>query len=337
MNNIIKASEIKEITLFLLHKKIILHPYISPNGIPDFTQYKDKNFILILDRNILKYLINIVSNGTIKDYHKLKLIASIMAWTEFNGISLTAGIALLEYSYFSKSDLDANKENNIFLEIINNYNIREWINIAIGKSKKIPILKSKKYTKNIFYRENDHFRMHYLELLILAQLQFKKKLSVQEKFEFFLKWTYSNILIGNYSIFYAILFISNKSKILKSEISEFTKINKLCINQAWDLTYLSLWSTIYRYEENSKDVYLFGTNDKELRELFFITTRNNLYKEITENFGIKKGKEMLEKIKSIYLSREKPVINSEKLNSMIEKEKNKLKKYLKYNTNKQTE
>ncbi len=45
----IKQSELKQITLFLIDQKIILHPKISPDGIPDFTGYECKKFIVFLD------------------------------------------------------------------------------------------------------------------------------------------------------------------------------------------------------------------------------------------------------------------------------------------------
>ena len=49
----VKESELKEITLFLIEKKIILHPRISPKGSPDFTGYENRKIEIILDRNLL--------------------------------------------------------------------------------------------------------------------------------------------------------------------------------------------------------------------------------------------------------------------------------------------
>ena len=46
------------------------------------------------------------------------------------------------------------------------------------------------------------------------------------------------------------------------------KTSKACKNQAWDFTYLSNWSALYSYEEDSNEIYLFATHDKELKELF---------------------------------------------------------------------
>lgn len=75
----IKESELKSITLFLIDKKIILHPIISPDGIPDFSGYEGRKFIVILDRNILIRIIRLVNNGELKDTHSLKVISCLLA------------------------------------------------------------------------------------------------------------------------------------------------------------------------------------------------------------------------------------------------------------------
>lgn len=47
----VHERDIKSITEFILDKKFIFHPMISPDGIMDFTLYDNKENVLLLDRN----------------------------------------------------------------------------------------------------------------------------------------------------------------------------------------------------------------------------------------------------------------------------------------------
>lgn len=85
--------------MFLIKNKLIFHPNISPNGTPDFTDYYRRDYILIVDRNIITKLIELCINGTLKDPFLLKVIGSIMFWAEFNNVVITAGVALNEYAF----------------------------------------------------------------------------------------------------------------------------------------------------------------------------------------------------------------------------------------------
>ena len=113
----LKESELKHITLFLIEKKVIFHPAISPKGIPDFINYNGKNFILILDRNLLVRILRLVNEGELKDKFSQILIGSLLFWSEINNIAITSGLALTEYSDFHKGNKESSIENNIFLNI----------------------------------------------------------------------------------------------------------------------------------------------------------------------------------------------------------------------------
>jgi len=323
----IKTSDLKEITLFLINKKIIFHPIISPEGYPDFTGYENKNHILIIDRNLLVRILRLANNGSLKDEYSLKIVSSLLAWSEFNGITITAGIALIEYSFFNKGNIESNIENNIFLEIFNKYNTSDWLDLAMGRSNSIAQIKSKSKFENDFFIESDHFKMHYLEMLKISQLYFNHNITIEDKFKIFYKWNYENILICKYTTFYALLVFGEKSKTFRNVKNSFEKINKICTNQAWDLTYLSFWSTLYYNENESNDIFLFATEDKELKELFILTHKDSfdIYLKI---FGLKVGNNIIEHIKRIHLPRKQPQINSINLDEMIKIEKQNLEQVL---------
>jgi hypothetical protein len=323
----IKKSELKIITLFLIDEKIILHPIISPVGIPDFSEYKGRKFIVILDRNILVRILRLVNNGELKDDHSLKIVSCLLAWSVFNNIVLNSGLALTEYSHHHGGNIESSKENNIFLHIYKQYSPRDWFDLATGKFKTIKRIELQKERDFEFFVEGDHFKMHYLEMLKLSQLYFNDELEIVKKFELFFKWVFQNILICKYTTYFAIMLLGNKSKTFRNKTINYESVNLICKNVAWDLTYLSFWSTQYYFEKDAEHVYLFATMDKELRELFFLTHKESL--EICkEVFGEKNGQIIINSISNIYLSRSKPEINPTALDKLVNEEQFNLKEQL---------
>lgn len=320
----LKESELKQITLFLIEKKVIFHPVISPNGTPDFTSYKGKKFILILDRNLLVRILRLINKGELKDKFSQILIGSLLFWSEINRIAITSGLALTEYSHFHQGNEESSLENNTFVNIFRNYSPKDWLDLALDRRQKIQPIELNEKEEFSFLVESDHFKMHYLEMLKLSQLYYSDQLSIVEKFKKFHECIFDNILICKYTTYFAALALGNRTKMFKNQIESFEELDRKCINQSWDLTYLSFWSTMYYYEDNSNEVYLFATHDKELKTLFMITHEESLeiYKEI---FKPKLGDEIIKTISSIYTPRVKPEIDSTKLDKMISMEKEKLK------------
>lgn len=319
----IKESELKSITLFLIDKKIILHPQISPKGIPDFSGYEGRNFVLILDRNILVRILRLVKNGELKDSHSLKIVSCLLAWSEFNNIKLNSSLALIEYSQHHGGNKESSIENNIFRNIYKQYSPRDWFDLAIGKTRTIQKIEIEQENNFEFFIEVDHFKMHYLEMLKLSQLYFNDELKVVKKFELFHKWVYDNILICNYTTYFAVLLLGGKSKTFRNQKRNYESINQICKNVAWDLTYLSFWSTLYCSEKDSNQVYLFATMDKELRDLFFLTHNGSpeSYKKV---FGKHQGQTIINRILEINLKRKKPEINPIALDKLIYEEQQNL-------------
>ncbi|GEM_PF-2342888 len=327
----IKESELKSITLFLIDRKIILHPIISPEGIPDFTAYKGRKFIVILDRNILVRILRLVNNGELKDAESLKIVSCLLAWSEFNKISLNSGLALTEYSHHHGGNLESSIEKNIFFHIYKQYSPSDWFDLATGKTKIIKRIELKKEKDFEFFVEDDHFKMHFLEMLKLSQLYFNDEMEIVKKFELFHNWVFKNILVCKYTTFFAVMLLGEKSKTFRNKGINYESINHICKNVAWDLTYLSFWSTQYSYEKDAEQVYLFATMDKELRELFFLTHKESLeiYKEV---FGEEKGQIIINSVSRIYVKRNKPDINQTVLDKLINKEQLNLKEQLNRNT-----
>jgi hypothetical protein len=320
----IKDREIEEMSLFLNQKKIIIHPKISPNGELDFTGFKGRKFVVILDQNILIQILQLVKTGELKDEISLKVVSNLLLWSSINGIFLTSGLAFTEYSHFQQSNKESSFKNNIFLKIFEEYTTKQWLDLATGKIKTIPKIQLKEEKDYSFFIEGDHYKMHFLEMLKLSQLYFSHDQTIVAKFDEFFKWIVENILICKYTTYFAIQLLGNKSKIYRKKELTFESVYSICKNNAWDLTYLSFWSTQYYFENDTNEIYLFATMDKELKELFF-TTHKESNTPFLETFGNENGKAIINLMESIYVKRDKPEINQIKLDKMIIDETEKLK------------
>ncbi len=315
----IKKSELKEITLFLIDQKVIFHPKIAPYGVPDFSVYNDKRYVVFLDRNILVRIIRLLVTGELKDAYSLKLISCLLLWSEFNKISLNSSLALMEYSFHHGGNNESSEENNIFLQMYKQYSPKQWLDLALGKVETIPKISVDIFSEYNFNFESEHFKMHYLEMLKLNQLYFTNIPAI-EKFKTFLKWVNNNILICKYTTYFAAMAFGNKSKMFKGKSFDFEDVVNSCKNQAWDLSYLSHWSTYYYYEDNSEVVYLFATMDKELKELCIET-----HSESNQVFLDVFGEEGVQCISEIYEVRKNKKYKLPDLDELITHEEYKLK------------
>lgn len=323
----LKQSELKRISNFIIENQLILHPNISPNGQFDFTNYRGSNFTVLLDRNLLSYLVQLASTGELIDDKARISICSIMLWAQVNNISLNSGLALNEYAYGKGGNEEAKIENNLFLKIFNHYPVKTWLDLALSTEKSLPILELTEFDDYKFYNESDHFKMHYLEMLKVAQLYFSDTQSIEEKIVDFYTWVYDNILICRYTTIYFPLLMSGKVKTFKKVKGDFNKLIAKCKNQAWDLTYLSLWSTLHYYEQKDETIYLFGTLDSGLKEIFINSHRNtdDVFPEI---LGNKIGNKMVKQLSDIYLPRDNRPMESFELDKMIEVEYDSLKRIM---------
>jgi len=314
----VTEKEVKSTTIYLLHQQIIFHPHISPNGKPDFTNYIGRQYVLILDRNILTKLIELCNRGCLKDAHIMKVIGSLMFWALSNNISVTAGLALNEYANNKDNNIDASRENFIFKKIFDFYDPKLWLELAIKNRKEIPKIefnsKSENYNFNI---KSDHYKMHYAEMLHAMSLCFQNNLSIEDKILFFLQWNKDNLLFCQYTIAYILLLFSNKIKQYKELLQQpFENLAKKCSNQAWDLTYLSIWSTLYWNEKDANISYLFSTMDKDLKKVFSYTH------DVTKNIfiaclGKHKGVIVQKKYEGIINNRIKPVMSTDAINDLV--------------------
>jgi hypothetical protein len=311
----IKESELKQITLFLIDTKVIFHPVISPNGSPDFSNHKGRRNVLIIDRNILTPMIRLITKGHLKDEYSLKVIGSLMLWAQFNNLSVTSGLALSEYAHHKEGDNEANFEKDLFLKAFNHYHPSIWLEIALGRLRTIEPLSVEASEKFEYNKEFDHYKMHYLEMLMIAQYYFDKSLSSEEKITRFHRWVYDNLMVCKYTISYLALLIGGQINTFK-KTETFSQVIEQCKNQAWDLSYLSLWRTFYFEEHESNTSYLFATLDRGLKDIFVSThcESTDLHSKL---FGGKVGGRINQLMLETLKVRQVPKINTERTDELI--------------------
>ena len=322
----IKESELKQITLFLIDLKIIFHPLISPNGFPDFSNHKKRKNVLIIDRNILTPMIRLLTKGHLKDEYILKIIGSLMLWAQFNNLSVTSGLALSEYAHHKGGDDEANFEKDLFLKAFNHYHPSIWLEIALDRLKTIEPLSVDASEKFSYNKEYDHYKMHYLEMLKIAHHYFDPSLTAEEKITQFHAWVYDNLLVCKYTISYLALLIGGRVNTF-NKIETFCQVIDKCKNQAWDLSYLSLWSTLYYNEHRANTNYLFATLDRGLKEIF-ISTHSESTDLHTEIFGSKVGSKINQSMLDTFKDRQLPKVYTERIDELIQIEQETLKQIL---------
>lgn len=318
----IKESELKQITLFLIETKIIFHPIISPIGFPDFSKHKGRKNVLILDRNVLTPMIRLLTSGYLKDEYSLKIIGSLMLWAQVNNFSVTSGLALSEYAHHKGGSDEANFEKDLFLKAFNHYHPGVWLEIALGRLKTIEPLSVDASQRFEYHREFDHYKMHYLEMLIIAQYYFDSSLSPEQKITKFHRWVYDNLLICKYTISYLALLVGERINTFR-KIETLNEVIDRCKNQAWDLSYLSVWSTFYYKEHEGNTTYLFVTMDRGLKDIF-MSTHSETTDLHSELFGEKVGSKINQLMLDTFKARKLPKVNTEWIDENIELEMKKL-------------
>ncbi|WP_332275023.1 hypothetical protein [Bacillus velezensis] len=326
----IHEKQIKELTEFIIEKNLILHPIISSNGTPDFSKHICKKYILIIDRNIMTKIIELCRTGTLKDKNILKVVSSLLFWSLFNDIALTGGLALNEYANTKKDNNEASAENNIFLKMFSQYPTKTWLDLFERKITSVPIINILSNKDYEFDVKSGHQQMHLAEVLHIFYLYVNQELTVTEKMIELLKWIDKNILFCAYTIVYAALLFSKQIK--QPKIQEFNSTENILrksSNQAWDLTYLSFWSTLYWNENKGDTIHLFATMDKDLKKVFMNThnTDSNLF---VRCFGEKEGKRINIEYERILSNRQKPIITDEIISKLVEKEISNIKKTFSY-------
>ena len=276
---IMEDEDINFIWDTIQEQQVIFHPTIAVNGKFNFEKFFEckskKSLVLFFDRNILSSFLKFCEKGSLKDKGEAQLIGLIMTWAELNDIAVSVGPAIKEQATQVQSQIEGLTELQKFLDAFHSYPGQLWLQVAEGKITEIPPVKfSQTVAQNItvdYTDGGDNYDMALASLLHIVRLFRNKALNTVEKLKDFFNWMCDNILVSEYLLVYAAMLFSGQENIKAPKNSNSSDIDKVvagCKNQAWDITYLTTWSTLYSYPDEYEQEFLFATNDVLLKRIF---------------------------------------------------------------------
>lgn len=283
---LVNGEEMDFIWNTIQEQRIIFHPDIAPAGIIDnekfFSLKAKKPFVLFIDRNILSSLLKLCEKGSLKNKGESQLIGLIMTWAEWNSIAISAGLAVKERASQLQSQEEGLIELQKFFEAFHAYPGQLWLQVATGRTTEIPpITYSQTPAQNItvdYSDAGDHYDMAVASLLHAVRLYRNTALSPVEKVQCFFKWMCDCLLVSEYLFVYAIMLFTGQDGIKAPKHANSDDIEKIvagCKNQAWDIAYLTNWSTLYSDSDKYNEEFLFATNDIMLKRIFI--SKNSPY------------------------------------------------------------
>lgn len=242
-------------------QQIIFHPDIAPDGKIKYNIFAEtkrkKALALFIDRNILSSLLKFCEMGSLKNKAESQLIGVIMAWTIFNDMSISAGPAIQERASQLHSQEKGLFELQKFLEIFDAYPGQMWLQVAMAQRTEIPPIKFSNVSIDnvtVDYSDGgDHYDMAVASLLHAVRLYRDQTKRPVEKVQEFVQWMYDYLLVSEYLLTYIVMLFTGQEYIKAPKNANSNDLEKIvagCENQAWDIAYLTNWSTLYSNTEN---------------------------------------------------------------------------------------
>lgn len=319
--------------------QIVFHPYIAPDGKFDLKKFFDskrkKPFILFIDRNILSSLLRLCRDGSLNSKGETQIVGLIMAWAEMNDIAISAGLAVRELAAQLQCQEKGLIELQSFLEAFQKYPGQIWLKVAEGIITEIPpIVYSNNPAKNVtvdYTDGGDHYDMAVVSLLHAVRLYRNREMKPTDKVRKFFEWTYDNVLVGEYLLVYVAMLFTGQENIKAPKNANSNDIDKIiagCENQAWDISYLTNWSTLYMHTEEYNEEFLFATNDVLLKRIFINKNGpDGLYGVFRAVFSEKECNQLWDFMKHKMTNRVKPDFGEDAhsyFQKLIEEEKRQL-------------
>lgn len=278
---VVDTEDIEWVWKLIGKLQLIFHPRYAAEGKMEYSEVmrlrNEKDILILLDRNLFIGLRDLVGYGCLKDEKEMRIIALVMTWALLNNFPIAPGLALKECGTQVKSDLAAKMELAVFQKAFDYYPSMTWLKLAEGEINRIPVCDVPKapYEIDINYEEEDeHFLMHFAEMLHLVTLLRNGELSAVEKMLDFIEWNYDNLIISESAIVYVAMLLTNQNGVRGPKNYNSNNVDKIldgCRNQAWDLSYISSWSTVYCNEDKYDKIFFFATNDLGLKRILVNT------------------------------------------------------------------
>lgn len=286
---------------------MLFHPFYAREGTISWDSIRELQQIdifILADNNIVSPICEIVRNGTLANKERLRKVAAFVTLTKYLNAQMTCGLALIENDTAGKASTAAEENRQLFLYGIDRIPSNIWKQLALAQIDAIPAVFLESYhykpnEKKYSFTDELHFLCHKAAITkIVALLRSKETSSFQKFYDFFL-WYIDHLILSENIIAYAALVFGEKSGVAKPKnctSSIFEKAVEGIDNQAWDIFYLSQWSTLFYYEEDNQ-AFMFASDDKTTKEILKNSLPPGKVQEaISEIFHTKNQKKAIDKL-----------------------------------------
>ena len=263
---------------------------LSPSSVDDIydlmgyisaVQHSRIELRALLDNNILTRVISLALGDSVPEEENQSkayiLSSAVMAFLIIGRFEIEHRIAIQE-QLFSATHSQAESALHQF-QVANNIRVREWIDIALGRKKKISSSEIDDSKARIASAncENDKvdssklisdWKINYCFVLKAAEI-WKSSSNNLNNFCKFIHWMKEEWLFSHCPTIFAMIFFSPNRypKMIKGINSPLEqKLIQGLQNAAWDLTHIRAWSNFY--QSNSLDrLWLLCSNDFALRSI----------------------------------------------------------------------
>lgn len=272
MNVMVFENDELNILIEVINKlQILYHPTYAPDGkfnLDVIIKLQNMNTMIFVDNNFLSPIYELVTTGSLRNEKQLLKVAAMVLFSKFLNARATCGLALFENDTAEKSTISAEEKRQAFIYAFDKIPPFIWKQLAFGVIDSIP----ETFRSDFFieqdkanYKNNDelHYLMHRVSIMKIVHLLKDSELDGFKKFTTFFEWHADNLIIAESVLVYALLVYGNidHAHAPKNYNSgDFCKVISGINNQAWDMFYLTHWSTYY-YDEHDDNVYMFATDD----------------------------------------------------------------------------
>lgn len=256
---------------------MLFHPFYAQEGKLSWEkihELQQMETFIFADNNIVSPICEIVKNGTLVNKERLRKVAAFVTLTKYLNAPMTCGLALIENDTAGKASISAEENRQLFLYGVDSIPSNIWKQLALGQVDAIPsaFLEGYRYEpceKKYSFNDELHYLCHKAAITKIVTLLRSGENDGFRKFYDFLNWYIDQLILSENIIAYAALVFGAHKGVAKPKKFAspiFDKTVEGINNQAWDMFYLSQWSTFYYYEE-ANQVFMFASDDKTTKEI----------------------------------------------------------------------
>lgn len=227
--------------------------------------------ILLPDRNVVTRMARIAREGVIgRDDVPSRLALDLMAFAQAMNVGIEPAVAFMELAQSTSAGV-ADQELRWFRAADEGGRAMDWIDLAMGRSPRLPPLSAKPSEGRSFPTAPHRWRCNYAVVLKAASLELSSDLSPIGRFEALIAWMVEDFILAGPAAVLCALFLSPRgprSGLVKGLRSpDRARALAGAKNAAWDATYLSELVRRAHPDSYEKARCIFASADRSLADL----------------------------------------------------------------------